>query len=136
MKLNPISVIKADLGINPDGRVQKFFTDTCYNHMDKYVPKDIGNLRDNAIRNSSSITYQSPYARYQYYGKKMVMKNGKSAFYSEDYGFWSKPGEDKILTDEDLVYHTPGTGPYWDKKMVSAEMQEVVKEVQKYVNKH
>ena len=30
-------------------------------------------------------------------------------------------------------YTTPGTGPYWDKRMVSAEMQDVVKEVQEYV---
>ena len=26
-----------------------------------------------------------------------------------------------------------GTGPYWDKKMVSAEINQVVKEVQEYV---
>ena len=26
-----------------------------------------------------------------------------------------------------------GTGPYWDKRMKSAEMQDVVKEVQDYV---
>ena len=30
-------------------------------------------------------------------------------------------------------YTTPGTGPYWDKRMVSAEMQDVVKEVQDYI---
>ena len=46
MKMKPISQIKANLGINPGGRVQRFFTDTCYKHMDKYVPKDIGNLRN------------------------------------------------------------------------------------------
>lgn len=68
MKLNPISQIKADLGINPNGRVQKFFTDTCYKHMDKYVPKDTGMLRDNIDKGTNYITYEVPYAHAQYIG--------------------------------------------------------------------
>ena len=135
MRLNPVSKIKADLGINPNGRVQAFFTDTCRKHMDKYVPKDTRLLSENVDVRKNHITYESPYAQYQYYGKKMVMENGKSAYYSPDYGFWSKPGGTKTLTNQDLVYHTPGTGAYWDKRMVSAEMKDVVKEVQEYVNR-
>ena len=107
MKMKPISVIKADLGINPNGRVQRFFTDTCYKYIDKYVPKDVGNLRTNVDKGANYITYESPYAHAQYVGfTKGPVKN----------------------------YTTPGTGPYWDKRMVSAEMQDVVKEVQEYVN--
>jgi len=107
MKMKPISVIKADLGINPNGKVQRFFTDTCYKYMDKYVPMDIGMLRTNVDRGNNYITYESPYAHAQYVGfTKGPVKN----------------------------YTTPGTGPYWDKRMVSAEMQDVVKEVQEYVN--
>lgn len=69
MKLNPIGKIKADLGINPNGRVQKFFTDTCYKHMDKYVPKgDTGNLRDVVDKGTNYITYEVPYAHAQYIG--------------------------------------------------------------------
>lgn len=109
VKLNPTSQIKARLGIEPNGRVQKFFTNTCYKHMDKYVPKDEGNLRTIVDIQPDSITYESPYAKYQYYGMRNdgthVVKN----------------------------YTTPGTGKYWDKRMVSAEMQDVVKEVQDYV---
>ena len=111
VKLKPTSVIKARLGIEPNGRVQKFFTNTCYKHMDKYVPMDEGNLRTNVDIQSSTITYESPYARYQYYG---VREDG---------------------THQVQHYTTPGTGPYWDKRMVSAEMQDVVKEVQRYVNR-
>ena len=109
MKLKPTSVIKTELGINPDGRVQKFFTDTCVKHMDKYVPMDIGNLRDNISKTTKSVTYESPYAHAQYVG----IVNGS----------------------EVRNYTTPGTGPYWDKRMVSAEMQTVVSEVQAYVNR-
>ena len=109
VKLKPTSTIKARLGIEPNGRVQKFFTNTCYKHMDKYVPKDEGNLRTIVDVESNSITYEQPYARYQYYGMRddgtHVVKN----------------------------YTTPGTGPYWDKRMWSAEKQDVIKEVQKYI---
>ena len=109
VKLQPTSVIKARLGIDSNGKVQKFLTNTCYKHMDKYVPMDEGNLRTNVNIQSNSITYESPYARYQYYG---IREDG---------------------THEVHNYTTPGTGPYWDKRMVSAEMQDVVREVQDYV---
>ena len=109
VKLKPTSQIKARLGIQPNGRVQKFFTNTCYKHMDKYVPMDEGNLRTIVDVKSDSITYESPYAKYQYHGKRAdgthVVKN----------------------------YTTPGTGTYWDKRMTSAEIQDVVKEVQNYI---
>lgn len=107
VKLKPTSQIKARLGIEPNGRVQKFFSNTCYKHMNKYVPMDEGNLRINADVKADSITYESPYARYQYYG---ISKSGKP-----------------------LNYRTPGTGDYWDKRMVSAEMEQVVQEVQNYI---
>lgn len=109
--VKPTSVIKARLGIEPNGRVQKFFTNTCYKRMDKYVPKDEGNLRTIVDILPSEIIYEMPYARYQYYGVR------------ED-------GSHKVQN-----YTTPGTGTYWDKRMVSAEMQDVVKEVQNYINR-
>jgi len=109
VKLKPTSVIKARLGVDPNGRVQKFFTNTCYKHMDKYVPKDEGNLRTIVDIQSNTITYEMPYAKYQYYGMR------------ED-------GTHVVRN-----YTTPGTGPYWDRRMVSAEMQDVVNEVQNYI---
>ena len=111
VKMKPMSIIKANLGIEPNGRVQKFFTNTCYKHMDKYVPMDKGDLRTIVDLQSNTITYEMPYARYQYYGMR------------ED---GTRPVQN---------YTTPGTGPYWDKRMVSAEMQDVVREVQNYVNR-
>lgn len=68
MGLKPISTIRADLGLEPNGKVQKYFTARCYQHMDKYVPKDTGNLRENVVLTADSITYQSPYAHNQYVG--------------------------------------------------------------------
>lgn len=68
MRMKPISKIKADLGINSNGKVQRFFTDTCYKHMDKYIPKDTGNLRNIVSKGADYITYESPYAYAQYVG--------------------------------------------------------------------
>lgn len=108
--MKPTSEIKARLGLEPNGRVQKFFQNACYRYMDKYVPMDQGDLRTIVdLNNPNYIIYESPYARYQYYGMREdgshVVKN----------------------------YTTPGTGPYWDKRMVSAEMDDLVKEVQDFV---
>lgn len=112
VKMQPTSVIKANLGIQPNGPVQKFFTETCYKHMDKYVPmsdlESAGDLRTIVDIQPDHITYESPYAHAQYVG----------------------------FTKGPVVnYTTPGTGPYWDQRMVSAEMQDVVKEVQDFVNR-
>ena len=112
VKMKPISVIKARLGIEPNGKVQKFFTNTCYRYMDKYVPKDTGALRETVTIDSNSITYEQPYAHYVYEG---ISKNGKP-----------------------LNYHTdkhPLAGSHWDKRMVSAEMQDIVKEVQDFIDR-
>lgn len=109
VKMQPTSVIKANLGIEPNGKVQKFFTNTCYRYMDKYVPKDNGILREKVTIDSNSITYEQEYAHAQYIGEV----NGRTV----------------------VNYTTPGTGTYWDKRMVSAEMQDVVKEVQDFIDK-
>lgn len=109
VKMQPTSVIKANLGIEPNGKVQKFFTNTCYRYMDKYVPKDNGLLREIVTIDSNSITYEQEYAHAQYVGK--------------------------VNGGEVVNYTTPGTGPYWDKRMISAEMQDVVKEVQNFIDK-
>lgn len=108
VKMRPTSVIKADLGIEPNGKVQKFFTNTCYRYMDKYIPMDTGALRRTVTLTNDSITYEQPYASCQYIGEA----NG---------------GQVKNYT-------TPGTGPYWDRRMVSAEMQDVVAEVQYFID--
>jgi hypothetical protein len=109
--MQPTSTIIANLGLEPNGRVKRFFTNTCYRYMDKYVPQDNGDLRTVVDIGSDTITYEMPYARYQYYGVR------------ED-------GTHKVSN-----YTTPGTGPYWDKRMVSAEMNDVIEEVQEYVNR-
>ena len=109
VKLQPTSVIKARLGIEPNGRIQKFFTNACYRYMDKYVPKDTGALRETVTLTADTITYEQPYAHAQYVGivRGSLVQN----------------------------YTTPGTGPYWDERMKSADLGNVIKETQDYFNR-
>lgn len=104
--LKPISKIKVDLGIDPSGRVQKYFTKRCRDRMDKYVPMDTGILRNNTHLTAESITYQTKYAHKQY----------TTQFSPEN-------------------YTTPGTGPYWDKRMISAEKDKLIREVKAYMKR-
>ena len=136
MRLNPISTIEARLGIEPNGKVQKFFTNACYKHMDKYVPIDTGDLASNNVElRADSITYNSSYAHYMYEGKVMgpnipIFTKGVK----EPVGFYSPPK--KHYTGKNIDYsksvakgHTYA-GPYWDQRMKSAEITQVVNEVQ------
>lgn len=110
MIVKPTSEIKVNLGINPNGRVQAFLTDTCKKYMDKYVPYREGSLRTIVTTTKNTITYHMPYAHYQYIGMR------------ED-------GSHKVKN-----YTTPGTGPYWDRRMISADINNVIQEVQQYID--
>ena len=134
LEMKPISAINARLGLDEGGRVQKHFTNTCARYMDKYVPYDDGGLRNNIEIGIDDITYISPHAHYQYKGELYVDPvTGKGAFYSPDFGFWSRPNTEKIPSGKGLNYHAPGTGSYWDKKMWTAEGKDVIKEVENYM---
>ena len=111
--LKPMSEIKRKLELTPNGKVQRFLQSTCYKRMDKYVPlRDTGNLRTVVdLSNPQYIVYEMPYAVYQYRG---VRKDG---------------------THVVRKYTTPGTGPYWDKRMISAEKNDLLKELQSFIER-
>lgn len=116
IRINSLDKIKRRLNIQEGGSAHAFLTETCYKKMDKYVPMSGKNsrvsLRTNVDVKTDSITYESPYASYQYFGKR---KDGSHVIRN-----WT----------------TPGTGPKWDKRMISADMWEVVKEVGQYIRTH
>lgn len=107
--INSLETIKKRLKINDNGPIQALLTETCYKAMDKYVPKDIGNLRTIVDLNTNSITYESEYASYQFYGKR------------------------KDNTHVVRNYSTNGTGPRWDKRMISADIDKVCDDIQKKI---
>lgn len=107
--LNPTSQIKAKLGLEPNGRVQRAFTHSCRVHMDKYLPFDTGTLAKTVTEEPKAVIYNQQYSNVVYYG----IRNGKALNYQLD--------------------KHPLAGPYWDRRMVSAEIETVVDEVRKYV---
>lgn len=125
VKINSINKILKDHGLNQEGRAVKFLRDDADRLMNPYIPMDNGMLRRNkAYPSNHEIKYISPYAKYQYYGKLMLAKNGSS---------WAKKGEKKVATSRNLKYHTSGTGPKWDKLMLQRHKNDLVKDVENYI---
>lgn len=109
--MQPTSTIKASLGLGKNGQVLRYFQNSCYKHMDKYVPRRKGKLRETVdLSNPSYIIYEMPYAHVQYVG------------------YTTGPVKPENYT-------TPGTGPYWDKKMWAVESRTVIREVQERFNR-
>lgn len=137
MKLQPASVIKARLGIQLGGPAHAYFTQSCFRHMTSFVPGGTkSHLNQTANIQVDNITYQGPDAYYLFNGNLYVdPKYKKGAFYNSDYGFWSRPGITKINSGKRLNYHTPGTGAHWDNLMWTSQKNEVITEVQQFVNR-
>ena len=114
LKMQPLSTIKVQLGINDNGRVIKYLTNECKKAMDKYVPFDKGDLaRESYIEDGHIIVYEMPYAIYQYRGIR------------EDGTHQINPA------NRNRSMHPLATS-YWDKKMWTAEGSRIVKKVQEH----
>ena len=126
-------------GLNPGGRVQEFFTSEIMRKADPYVPFLAGALRDSAriSEDKCAIIYDTPYARYHWFGKLMVDPvTGKGAFYSPTYGFWSRRYVDKVLTNKNLNYNgAPLRGPRWVERCWINEKENIIKSTEAFMKK-
>ena len=79
------------------------------------VPKQNNILADTGkiLDGGAQVEWDQPYARYQYYGMKMVGPAPKE------------------LTDIPLVQHAPGTVPFWFEQAKSANLEKWVSEVKR-----
>lgn len=124
-------------GLEPGGRVQRFITNEIMRLSNPYVPNDGAGILASSARISNegdAIIYATPYARYHWYGKLMVdPKTGKGAFYKEGYGFWSRKGVQKVLTDRDMKYQgAPLRGPRWVERAWLDNKQSIIKATEQY----
>lgn len=125
IKMNSTNKILKDHGLDNNGRITKFLRDDADRLMNPFVPLNNGMLRRNkTYPKNNQIKYTSPYAKYQYYGKLMLTKNGAS---------WAKLGEKKVLTSKNLKYHTSGTGPKWNELMLQRRKNDLVKDIENYI---
>lgn len=71
--MNSPSKILRRLGVEKDGRANKFLRDEVDRLCDPYVPMDRGTLKHMKVYPSNhEIKYIAPYAHYMYKGKKAV----------------------------------------------------------------
>lgn len=120
--------LERELGINNGGDVHRVFTQSCFNHMTKYTPGGTSSHLNQQIEIATDeIAYNSVDAHYLYTGLVMVDPETGSA--------WARKGQTKVYNGNNLQYHTPNTGAYWDQKMWNAEGDKVVEEVQRYIDR-
>lgn len=106
--LDDLGTMLRKRGLEPNGRVQKLLTSEVARHSDPYVPMQQGILKNTRIIEDDGIIYNTPYARYQYYGKVMVGRAPKK------------------LTERNLAYHgAPKRGAFWDLRMW-ADKKEII----------
>lgn len=112
IKLKPVSTIEMNLGLEQYGPGHKYFAERCRERMNaRYVPEDTGVLINTSyIDDECNIHYIQHYAGYQYYGQR-------------------KDGTHKVSN-----YTKIGTGPYWDKLMMSAEGNELKQDMQDWID--
>lgn len=125
-------------GVNPGGFAQKFFANEIVKLSDPYVPFKQGVLKNTVVisPDATYIEYVAPYARYHWYGKLMVDPiTKKGAFFSPDYGFWSRKGVPKELTDRDMSYiGAPQRGPKWVERMWQSDGKQICASVERLIN--
>lgn len=126
-------------GLNPDGRVQAFFTSEVMKKAEPYVPYSAGVLRESArvSEDKCAIIYETPYAHYQWVGELYVDPiTKKGAFYSPTYGFWSRPDVDKERTDRKLSYNgAPQRGSRWVRRCWINERENIIKSTEAFMKK-
>lgn len=126
--------------LNKGGEAQQYIDTFVLYHSEPYVPgKHIHEAGVVSTKiGSGEVIWNTADANYLYEGKLMVDPiTLKGAFFSKDYGFWSRPNTAKIMdpSGRDLVYHGGGLrGKEWFDRMINSEMDELIKGVQNIVN--
>lgn len=126
--------IKRKLGVEPGGYVQKAVDAAVIRECFPYLPFDEGVLAGSANTateiGSGEVIYDTPYARYQYYGEVYgpnfpITENGTIV------GYYSPP--EKLPTGEKLEYSTeknPMAGSHWFDRAMADHKDDVLKEAQ------
>ena len=121
-------------GVGEGGHVQRTVDAAVIRECFPYVPFDEGILAGSANTateiGSGEVVYDTPYARYQYYGEVYgpnipIVENGVIV------GYWSPP--EKTPTGRQLQYNTdknPLAGSHWFDRAMADHSDDVLKEAQ------
>ena len=118
-------------GLEIGGRVQRFIDQRVIDGCQPYVPASPDRTLESSAQVSTEVgsglvIWNTPYARYQYYGFVMTDEAGRT---------WVGPGERKpIVTDRPLDYDTaqnPLAGSYWFERMKADRLNEILDEARR-----
>lgn len=125
------------LGLDKEGRVQKVVDETFIHYMRLKMPKQEGIMMQNTRNRAGGlVTVEVPYAHYQNEGILYVMDNGKGAYYSDTYGFWSKPHAKKHPSGRELNYHGgPDRGAHFVERTLNENFDDILRAAQKELEK-
>ena len=116
VKINPVSSVLRNHGLDRSGDVQRFWTSTVLRRIQKYMPYRTGETIKLTIAqtdiNKPEIVTDEPQARTLFNG---VSKSGKPLNYTKT--------------------KNPSAGPRWDKALTAAEMPAMQQELQDYMNR-
>ena len=129
MQLNGKLILNSDILRTYNDKLakaQQFVDSECIRLMVPYTPMLSGQMMQSATRGtvigSGEIKYNSPYVRYQYYGKLMVSSITGSSY--------ARKGESKVLTGKDLRYNKskhPRAGKLWFERMKADRKEQILK---------
>lgn len=93
----------------------------AWNDIKQYMPIDTGTLISDTEALNASVSGEvycydpsNPYGHYQNEGVVYVDPvYGVGGFYSNTYGFWSRPGVTKVSSERTLQYKNPSAVAHW-----------------------
>ena len=136
------NAILKDFG--PDSVGQYTWSRIVFDGSVPYMPMITGNFRDRSEAHSEQtmamgeLVYPGPFAHYLWEGVLYVdPEYGKGAFFSEEYGFWSRPGVTKVPTNKPLEFtqeSNPDAGPRWTERAAADKYPEWEAEMQRHAD--
>jgi hypothetical protein len=123
-------------GLQDGGRVQMAIDNAVIRYDSDYCPYETGTLANSPYSasppGSGQVIYNTPYARYLYYGQVM---GPNIPVFEDDSGvptrYFSPPGQKKHLTGRTLKYNqdmNPLAGAFWFERMKAAHLQDIIEE--------
>jgi hypothetical protein len=135
-------IVLADF--EPGGVAQYTWSKIVFDGSVPYMPMITGNFIDRSLMESEPVMdqgeliYPGPFAHYLWEGVLYVdPEYGKGAFFSEEYGFWSRPGVTKVPTNKPLEFtqeSNPDAGPRWTERAAADKYPEWEAEMQSHAD--
>lgn len=123
--------------LSNDKQTMLAINNTFARRMDKYIPFDQGNLKDNLTITEKYVQYNVPYAHYMYegivYGPNIpITENGIVVGFYSIKGSTKKPKVPKQMMEYNPSKHPLATR-HWDKAMLKHERKDFYAEVKNII---